>query len=85
MFRLHIDVPMGHDDEKAIEKSNKFIQYIHDAIAFYANECVDGDEVVVGYRLGHDEERQKSNHLDKNENGHVTKKKNKLVFNEQSE
>jgi hypothetical protein len=29
----------------------------------------------VNYRLGHDEDRQKSNYLLKNENGHVSNKK----------
>ncbi len=29
----------------------------------------------VNYRLGHDEDRQKSNYLIKNENGHVSNKK----------
>jgi hypothetical protein len=35
------------------------------------------DEVY--YRLGHDDDRQKSNYLDKNENGHCSNKKLKLT------
>jgi hypothetical protein len=34
----------------------------------------------LGYRLGHDDDRQKSNYLVKTVNGHVTQKKCKLSF-----
>jgi hypothetical protein len=33
----------------------------------------------INYRLGHDDDRQKSNYLMKNENGHVNNKKSKIV------
>jgi hypothetical protein len=33
----------------------------------------------INYRLGHDDDRQKSNYLQKNENGHVNNKKSKIV------
>ena len=32
----------------------------------------------LNYRLGHDDDRQRSNYLDKNENGHVSNKKIKV-------
>jgi hypothetical protein len=33
----------------------------------------------INFRLGHDDDRQKSNYLMKNENGHVNNKKSKIV------
>jgi len=36
----------------------------------------------INYRLGHDEDRQKSNYFTKNENGHVNNKKSKIVVPE---
>jgi hypothetical protein len=33
----------------------------------------------INYRLGHDDDRQKSNYFIKNENGHVNNKKSKIV------
>ena len=33
------------------------------------------DLSTINYRLGHDEDRQKSNYLDINENGHASNKK----------
>jgi hypothetical protein len=35
---------------------------------------------TINYRLGHDDDRQKSNYLDKNENGHVSNKKSKILL-----
>jgi hypothetical protein len=33
----------------------------------------------INYRLGHDDDRQKSNYLQKNENGHVNNKKSRIA------
>ena len=59
-YRLHIDVPLGTDEEDAIPE-------------------ISG----MNYRLGHDEDRQKSNYLMKNEEGHVNNKKNRLTFSKE--
>ena len=32
----------------------------------------------INYRLGHDDDRQKSNYMIKNENGHVANKKSRI-------
>ena len=32
----------------------------------------------INFRLGHDDDRQKSNYLIKNENGHVANKKSRI-------
>jgi len=74
MFRLHIDIPLSqYDSEAAIQASNimRFIE---------CNKILLQENGVhlVNYRLGHDEDRQRSNHLDKTPNGHVSNKKSKI-------
>lgn len=70
-YRLHIDVPVGPDEQGAIEKSQQVIALL----------MSDKDQIPatqVSYRLGHDEDRQKSNYLDINENGHASNKKTRI-------
>ena len=75
-YRLHIDVPLGDDEETAIKVVNLLVQRIPTSILkLHKIE-------QVNYRLGHDEDRQKSNYLDKNENGHVSNKKSKVTIND---
>jgi len=77
-YRLHIDVPLGTDEEKAINTANLIIQWcFHDDRHQVMKMGIHSIE-QVNYRLGHDEDRQKSNYLDKNENGHVSNKKMKI-------
>jgi len=71
MFRLHIDIPLPYTEEEAIKMTK-------DIIASLNPDKLDG--YCINYRLGHDEDRQKSNYLDKNENGHVSNKKSKILF-----
>ncbi len=78
-YRLHIDIPLGHDEEKAINKSKLLIQEFtssHRDDLTFLNEKYGIEQ--INYRLGHDEDRQRSNYLDKNENGHVSNKKFKV-------
>jgi len=44
-----------------------------------------GNVEQINYRLGHDEDRQKSNYLDKNENGHVTNKKSRISLTDSTD
>ena len=76
-YRLHIDIPLGGNEEEAIYKANLLVQEF-----FKLNQSTAGNLIrdkyeieKASYRLGHDEDRQKSNYLDKNENGHVSNKK----------
>jgi len=76
-YRLHIDIPLGQDEENAIKMAEQLMQW-----TFIDVDCKErllrltGSEIEqVNYRLGHDEDRQKSNYLQKNDNGHVTNKK----------
>ena len=79
-YRLHIDIPLGQDEEEAVKIAQTILQH-----TFNENNNTSAKWRTVGvgevnYRLGYDEDRQKSNYLDKNENGHVSNKKNKISY-----
>ena len=83
MYRLHIDIPLGSDEEKVIEQVKAFmLWHFADADAQVKIKSLMGDVDQVNYRLGHDEDRQKSNYLNKTESGHVTNKKSRLTFSD---
>ena len=69
MYRLHIDIPLNLTEEEAANASKQIIELLQKEkmLTFGVDQ--------VNYRLGHDEDRQKSNYLLKNENGHVSNKK----------
>jgi hypothetical protein len=69
MFRLHIDIPLLGTESEATEISKKIIDLLE------KEKMLTFGVEQVNYRLGHDEDRQKSNYLLKNENGHVSNKK----------
>lgn len=78
-YRLHIDIPLGTDEESAIVKSKLLMQEFmssHRSELNFLNEKYDIEE--MNYRLGNDQDRQNSNYLDKNENDHVSNKKTKI-------
>lgn len=72
-YRLHIDIPMSVDLSESTEQAQKLIQSFVDALK--QNGVIGQD---VNYRLGNDGDRQKSNYLVINENGHVNNKKSKV-------
>jgi len=79
-YRLHIDIPLGGDQEEAIKRANYFMKF-----RFSDDEATDilrnnFKIEQVNYRLGHDEDRQKSNYLKMTESGHVTNKKSRLEY-----
>ena len=74
-YRLHIDIPLGEDEERAALCSEEIVYMIESQKDFLLKTL--GIE-QLNYRLGHDADRQKSNYLDKNENGHVSNKKTKV-------
>jgi len=80
MYRLHIDIPLGLDEEQAVNTVNLIMKWcFHDDIHQVMKMKQHGIE-QVNYRLGNDEDRQKSNYLDKNENGHCSNKKTKRLI-----
>lgn len=78
MFRLHIDIPIPASEEEAIDSSKRIMELFHYMIRSKSFGNFDIEQ--INYRLGHDEDRQKSNYLDKNDNGHVSNKKSKIVL-----
>ena len=75
MYRLHIDIPMPFTEEEALKKSEMLIAFLQNTVLI---EKIEIDQ--INYRLGHDDDRQKSNYFTKDENGHVNNKKSKIVL-----
>lgn len=77
-YRLHIDIPLNMSEDEARIASIQILGLLadDDEKALILNAI--GIE-EINYRLGHDDDRQKSNYLQKNENGHVNNKKSKIV------
>lgn len=77
-YRLHIDIPLNMSEDEARTASIQILGLLaeEDTQALILNAI--GIE-EINYRLGHDDDRQKSNYLQKNENGHVNNKKSKIV------
>lgn len=75
MYRLHIDIPMAMDEAQACALSKELVAVLlqHTESRLRAAGV---DE--LNYRLGHDEDRQKSNYLMKTESGHVINKKSRI-------
>ena len=74
-YRLHIDIPLPFTEEEAIKKSKMIVDL------FCKSNLLASMEIDhLNYRLGHDDDRQKSNYMMKNENGHVNNKKSKISF-----
>lgn len=80
MYRLHIDIPINSDEDEAIRICEAMLSTIstHVRNRSQIDPCIQG----INYRLGHDDDRQKSNYLLKTPEGHVNNKKIRLTFNE---
>jgi len=77
MYRMHIDIPM---EGLSLEES-KSVSELLTGIIWNSNTALrDRGITTVNIRLGNDQDRQKSNYLDFNENGHVTNKKRKITL-----
>lgn len=78
-FRIHIDIPLSiTDEEEAILHGLKIMETIRYSLGSQPFGKLQIDQ--VNFRLGHDEDRQKSNYFDKNQNGHVSNKKSKILL-----
>ena len=86
MYRLHIDIPLGPNENDAIQQVEDLMHWhFADADAQEKIKYLMGNVEQINYRLGHDEDRQKSNYLDKNENGHVTNKKSRISLSDSAD
>jgi len=84
-YRLHIDIPLEFEEDVAIEITNRIMDNINDYFKIVSDKRrhplnIESSIDVINYRLGHDDDRQKSNYLMKNEEGHVNNKKCHLTF-----
>ncbi len=81
MFRLHIDIPLPLTEEQCAEITRRVMA------GFYDPSLLDFLRSVgvpsVNYRLGHDDDRQKSNYLIKSTRGHVANKKSRISICEE--
>jgi hypothetical protein len=77
MFRLHIDIPISEDENEAQEVVKKLQEGIN---SLPGNN--DNLKKSLSYRLSRDEDRTVRNYLIKNENGHASTKKSKLIKEE---
>jgi len=78
-YRLHIDIPINGNEEDALKTASEIVRFCFDNHIAEKTMRELGVE-VINYRLGHDEDRQKSNYFIKNENGHVNNKKSYLHY-----
>tara|TARA_Y100001972_G_C7581033_1_gene291429 strand:+ start:463 stop:732 length:270 start_codon:yes stop_codon:yes gene_type:complete len=83
-FRLFIDIPLGTDEDNAIAVAKSIVEWhFQDVDAKEKIQRLAGGRMnlsEINYRLGHDEDRQKSNYIDKTENGHVTTRKCRIAM-----
>ena len=77
MFRLHIDIPLPLDESGAAALTREVVDAMLAAVAARLREAGVSE---LNYRLGHDEDRQKSNYLLKTASGHVVNKKSRVSF-----
>ena len=74
MYRLHIDIPMPFNENDARDFSLAIVSMLDKEKI--TNMGID----QINYRLGHDDDRQKSNYFITNATGHVNNKKSKIVL-----
>jgi hypothetical protein len=79
-FRLHIDIPIdGMTVEDAQRIATETLTTLGLSIANPKTELM-GSGLVVNYRLGHDDDRQRSNYLDMDARGHCSHRKSSIKF-----
>lgn len=74
MFRLHMDFPLTANENGSIASVAVLVNFFQN----HKQELIDMGFTDINYRLGHDDDRQKSNYLIKNENGHIANKKSRI-------
>ena len=75
MYRLHIDIPMPFNENDARDFSLAIVSMLN-------KEKITSMGIdQINYRLGHDDDRQKSNYFITNATGHVNNKKSKNIPN----
>ena len=78
-FRLHIDIPLPMSEDDALRATEDVIGILR-ADSTLLQGLRSRGVPQINYRLGHDEDRQRSNYLDKTPSGHVTTKKCRILI-----
>ena len=74
MFRLHMDFPLTTVENGSIASTAVFLNFLRT----HKQELIDMGITDINYRLGNDNDRQKSNYMIRNENGHIANKKSRI-------
>jgi hypothetical protein len=69
-----MDFPLTTDENGSVASVAVLINFLQN----HKQELIDMGFSDINYRLGNDEDRQKSNYMIKNENGHVANKKSRI-------
>jgi hypothetical protein len=69
-----MDFPLTTDENESVASVAVLINFFQN----HKQELIDMGFTDINYRLGHDDDRQKSNYLIKNQNGHVANKKSRI-------
>ena len=77
-YRLHVDLQVDSDEANALRICQEILNFAFDN--HQARELLEKNGIKsVNYRLGHDDDRQKSNYFIKTSSGHVANKKCRIV------
>jgi hypothetical protein len=74
MFRLHMDFPLTTDEAGSMASVTALIAFLES----HKQKLIDMGIGDINYRLGNDQDRQKSNYMIRNENGHIANKKSRI-------
>lgn len=81
-YRLHIDIPLPMSEVDAVTVTETVMAVLQ------APHLLTGLQSrgvpAINYRLGHDEDRQRSNYLVKTPSGHVTNQKSRITITEET-
>ena len=81
-YRLHIDIPLPMSEVDAVAVTETVMAVLQAPHLF--QELQSRGVSSINYRLGHDEDRQRSNYLVKTPSGHVTNQKSRVTITEET-
>lgn len=75
MYRLHIDIPI---DACSLEEAQEKARQVLTELSIREGMPMSRLTEEINYRLGHDDDRQRSNYLEIDSRGHCSSKKTKI-------
>lgn len=69
-----MDFPLTANENESIASTAVFLNFLQT----HKQELIDMGFIDINYRLGNDNDRQKSNYMIRNENGHIANKKSRI-------